>query len=87
MALTNYHIQVRYSESDNYKESPVSTADSIYFFVGEVEFKVICGEGVKYVILTSSEDDVTENGLTKEDLTHRLDRLQKLIEIKSNCFP
>lgn len=63
MALTNYHIQVRYSESDNYKESPVSTADSIYFFVGEVEFKVICGEGVKYVILTSSEDDVTENGI------------------------
>ncbi|MBQ2390640.1 MAG: right-handed parallel beta-helix repeat-containing protein, partial [Clostridia bacterium] len=62
-ALTNYHIQVRYSESDNYKESPVSTADSIYFFVGEVEFKVICGEGVKYVILTSSEDDVTENGI------------------------
>ena len=25
--------------------------------------------------------------LTKEDLTHRLDRLQKLIDIKSNCFP
>ncbi len=62
-ALTNYHIQVRYSESDNYKESPVSTADSIYFFVGDVEFKVICGEGVKYVILTSGEDNVTENGI------------------------
>ena len=62
-ALTNYHIQVKYSESDNYKESPVSTADSIYFFVGNVEFKVICGEGVKYVIMTSGEDDVTKNGI------------------------
>ena len=25
--------------------------------------------------------------LTKEDLAHRLDRLKKLIDIKSNCFP
>ena len=62
-ALTNYYIQARYSEGTNYKASPESTADSVYFFVGEVEFLVICGEGVLYTIETAAGTDVTQNGI------------------------
>ena len=47
-ALTNYYIQVRYSECDNYNASPEAVADSVYFFAGDVEFVVKCGEGVVY---------------------------------------
>ncbi|MBQ4559611.1 MAG: InlB B-repeat-containing protein [Tyzzerella sp.] len=62
-ALTNYYIQARYSECDNYNASPESVADSVYFFVGNVEFVVVCGEGVKYIILTADGTDVTVNGI------------------------
>ena len=62
-ALTNYYIQARYSECDNYKASPIVVADSIYFFAGNVEFIVVCGEGVHYIIKTADGSNVTENGI------------------------
>ena len=65
-ALTNYFVQARYSECDNYKASPESTADSVYFFAGNVEFVVNCGEGVVYTIKTADGSNVTENGIQIE---------------------
>ena len=62
-ALTNYHIQARYSECDNYKASEETSADSVYFFAGNVEFVVNCGEGVVYTIKTADGTDVTVNGI------------------------
>ena len=62
-ALTNYYIQVRYSECDNYNASPEAVADSVYFFAGDVEFVVKCGEGVVYTIKTADGTDVTVNGI------------------------
>ena len=62
-ALTNYYIQARYSECDNYNASPEAVADSVYFFAGDVEFVVKCGEGVIYTIKTADGTDVTQNGI------------------------
>ncbi len=62
-ALTNYYIQARYSECDNYNASPEAVADSVYFFTGDVEFVVKCGEGVVYTINTADGSDVTKNGI------------------------
>lgn len=62
-ALTNYYVQARYSECDDYNASPISSADSVYFFVGNVEFVVKCGEGIRYDITTADGTDVTQNGI------------------------
>ena len=62
-ALTNYYVQARYGECDDYKASPESVADSVYFFDGDVEFVVNCGEGVLYNLITADGSDVTVNGI------------------------
>jgi len=62
-ALTSYFIQARYGSCNDYNESDISTANSVYFFDGNVEFLVKCGEGVVYVLNTADGSDVTKHGI------------------------
>lgn len=55
IALTNYYIYARYSESANYYASPSIMADSIYFFAGDVQVHVKCGEGMDYRLNQATE--------------------------------
>ena len=63
-ALTNYYIQARYSECDNYKASPESTADSVYFFDGNVKLIVDSGEHIRYTVVRADGEDETINDIT-----------------------
>lgn len=66
VALTNYYIYARYSEGTNYKASPTTAADSVYFFAGDVNVHVSCGDGVFYdlVVADGNEDQVNGIALT-----------------------
>lgn len=55
IALTNYYIYARHSESENYYASPSTMADSIYFFAGDVQVHVMCGEGMDYRLNQATE--------------------------------
>ncbi|MBQ7035665.1 MAG: InlB B-repeat-containing protein [Clostridia bacterium] len=61
-ALTNYYVQARYGECADYKASPISTAESIYFFAGEVQVIVDRGDGVDYTIV-EADGSTLENGI------------------------
>jgi len=53
--LTNYYVEVRYSESDNYLASPISQADQVFYYSGNVVIKVVREDGV-HAYVESDED-------------------------------
>lgn len=62
VALTNYYIYARYSEGTNYKASLTTSADTVYFFEGDVEVYVSRGDGVKYSLNVADGSSV-QNGI------------------------
>lgn len=63
IALTNYYVEARYGECNDYNASPIATADSVYFFVGNVTFLVERGEGVDYKIVKAEEEGEQLQGI------------------------
>ena len=57
VALTNYYVYARYSEGTNYKASPATMAENVYFFYGDVEVHVNCAETVEYFIDEATEGE------------------------------
>lgn len=64
VALTNYYVYARYSEGSNYKASPETAANSVYFFAGDVQLFVDSGEGVFYVPKEAGVDQGVVQGIT-----------------------
>lgn len=52
-AYTSYFVRVKYTETDNYLESPISTSVTIYFYTGGVKIIVDKGEGIDYTMEAS----------------------------------
>ena len=55
-AYTSYFVRVKYTETDNYLESPISTSVTIYFYTGGVKIIVDKGEGIDYTMEESESE-------------------------------
>lgn len=70
VALTNYSVYARYGEGTNYKASPETAADSVYFFTGNVKLIIEKGEGVEGLAKEATGgDDVVTNGILLNVIT------------------
>ncbi len=63
-ALTNYIVQARYKELEDYNASEITKADTTYFFAGNVIVRVICDEGINHEIVYAKGTDTDSNGVT-----------------------
>jgi len=63
-ALTNYYVQARYEELDDYKASEIKKADATYFFAGNVTVTIVCEEGINCKDVVATEQNNTTDGVT-----------------------
>ncbi len=64
-AYTNYFVEARYQELQDYYASEPARADAVYFFTGNVKVIVKCDDGITHEFTTSQDKDITEaDGLT-----------------------
>ncbi len=61
-AWTNYNVEVRYEELNDYNPSDVTRADAVYLFEGNVKVIIVCDEGIHYAFTPAAAGDITVNG-------------------------
>lgn len=65
-AYTNYYVEARYEELEDYNASEVVMADAVYYFGGNVSVVVIRDEGIDYKLITPLDKDIATDGLEIE---------------------
>lgn len=69
-AYTNYFVEARYEELEDYNASEVVRADAVYYFAGDVSVVVKCDEGIEYLLVPPSDGgDITDNNGLGLELT------------------
>ena len=69
-AYTNYFVEARYEELEDYNASEVVRADAVYYFAGDVSVVVKCDEGIEYLLVPPSDGGaITDNNGLGLELT------------------
>lgn len=63
-ALTNYTVQARYQELEDYKVSKITKAADVYFFAGDVTIIINCDLGIECEVVKASGGEDETDGVT-----------------------
>ncbi len=63
-ALTNYNVEVRYEELEDYNPSEITRADDVFFYEGNITVIVKCDKGIDYDMVFAKGTNTTSNGIT-----------------------